>query len=123
MFDRYNIGFTRGEIPAPTTPTAAQALYAASALATGLLKSAYIGAMWQVSQHSGKLGRPMVLESTLAALADIRDMGHTPAVVNALIAAEACIRRLDAGRFPDCAQLLEISIARTDSITACRRPA
>jgi hypothetical protein len=117
VFDRYRIGFSRGEVPI----TAAAALCEALAIVTGSLKHSYIRAMWQVSQHSRKHNRPVVLESTLGALADIRDMGHAPAVCKALIGAEAMIRRLDSGKFPDCAALLEISTARNESISACRR--
>lgn len=119
MFDRYNIGTSRGEVPAPITT----ALDAAKAILTGSLKHGYLRALWQISQHSGKLDRPMVLESILSFLADIRDMGHEPSVCKALIAAEVVLRRLDAGKIPDCASLMEISIARADSITACRRSA
>lgn len=125
MFDRYNIGFTRGEIPVPAPITTRAAFAEAEAILTNSLKTAYLRVMWQLSQLSARNGRPFTLESVSAALADIRDMGHTPAVLAALIAGESLVSTLgsaDPG-LRTC-DLLAISIARTDSIKACaRRPA
>ena len=121
MFDKFNFGFSRGEIKRPSI-TAAAAIAEAQAILSEKLRSDYLRVMWQVSQHSTRLGRPFLLETVSSYLAEIRDLGHAPGICNALLAAESLVTNLtkpDSGVYTK--DLMAISAARSESISACAR--
>lgn len=117
MFDPYNIGFSRGEAPAPRTPSASLALHTASGLVKDRLIKDYLKAMWELHELRFKGARFVTASSYMA---DIRDMGDVPSVMAALGAAEEILRAHRAG---ESWSLWDICQARQDAVKACRRPA